>query len=195
MVWIDIARIAVTGVILGAVIGKIVVDRPYHLGRLRPRSWLSIARKMSGKDWARLAAIVGIFTAMAFFVVTDVSRLVVMKWQLYSEQEYIFFKLAEVSLPVLAVAVTVLPIFEEWIFRGILLEEISRKSRSWLVGLVGSSLIFALFHLSNPGVFPASVIPMTVAGVILGSCYLLGGLGGAILSHSLYNAIVVLGLL
>lgn len=193
MVWIDVARVVVTGVILGVVIGKIVVDRPRYLEMLRPRSWLPRIRKIGGKDWLRFAAIIGIFAAMAYFVVIDVEVIIYKTtgWQ-FVGPGYVFPKL---PFLLLIVIVTVLPVFEEWIFRGILLEEISRKSRSRLIGLVSSSLIFGLFHLTNPGMLLASVIPMTVAGLILGSCYLLGGLGVAILSHSLCNAIMALGLL
>ncbi|MEA1904360.1 MAG: CPBP family intramembrane glutamic endopeptidase, partial [Candidatus Hadarchaeota archaeon] len=60
-----------------------------------------------------------------------------------------------------------------------------------LAGLVISALIFAAFHLSNPGMYPASIIPMTVGGLILGTCYLLGGLASAIVCHSLYNAMLI----
>lgn len=190
MVWLDVARVLIAGVILGLAIGKLVADRPYYFRRLHPRFWLDAVKKMRARDWLKLSIITGYFAVLAFFLIGDITMLIPTGW-LYSQEEYIFVKLAEISLPLLFITVTVLPIFEEWIFRGILLEEAARRTRSRLAGLVISALIFAVFHLSNPGMYPASIIPMTVGGLILGTCYLLGGLGSAIVCHSLYNAMLV----
>lgn len=190
MVWLDLARILIAGVILGLVIGKLVARRPYYFRRLHPRFWLNAAKKMRARDWLKLSIITGYFAVLAFFLILDITMLMPAGW-LYSQEEYIFVKLAEISLPLLFITVTVLPIFEEWIFRGILLEEAARRTRSRLAGLVISALIFAAFHLSNPGMYPASIIPMTIGGLILGTCYLLGGLASAIVCHSLYNAMLI----
>lgn len=191
MVWLDLARIFITGVVLGLVIGKLIVRRPYYLKRLYPKSWLSAAKKTRVRDWLKLSIVTGYFALLAFFLILDITIVIPAGW-LYSQEEYIFTRIAEISLPLLFITVTVLPIFEEWIFRGILLEEIARRTRSRFTGLITSALIFAVFHLSNPGMYPASVIPMTVGGLILGMCYLLGGLASAIACHSLYNALLIL---
>jgi membrane protease YdiL (CAAX protease family) len=190
VVWLDLARVLIAGVILGLVIGKLITRRPYYLRRLHPRFWLNAAKKMRARDWVKLSIITSYFAVLAFFLIIDITILMPAGW-LYSQEEYIFVKLAEISLPLLFITVTVLPIFEEWIFRGILLEEAARRTRSRLAGLVISALIFAAFHLSNPGMYPASIIPMTVGGLILGTCYLLGGLASAIVCHSLYNAMLI----
>ncbi|MGC8817669.1 MAG: CPBP family intramembrane glutamic endopeptidase, partial [Candidatus Hadarchaeum sp.] len=87
--------------------------------------------------------------------------------------------------------IVILPIFEEWIFRGILLEEISLRTKSRVLGVLASALAFGFFHLSNPGTYPALAIPLTLGGALLGACYLVNGLAGSILSHILYNFLIL----
>jgi len=80
---------------------------------------------------------------------------------------------------------------EEWIFRGVMLEEIARLSQSKWIGLFSSSLIFALFHLSNPGTYLVAVIPYSVGGIVLGGSYMVGGLSTAVLCHITYNLLLL----
>jgi membrane protease YdiL (CAAX protease family) len=87
---------------------------------------------------------------------------------------------------------TLIPVIEEWVFRGMIQEELSRRLRSRAAGLVLTAVIFALFHLSNPGTYPAAVFPLFLGGLLFGICYMYAGLAGAILSHSAYNFIIVL---
>jgi len=91
--------------------------------------------------------------------------------------------------------VNFLAVFEEWIFRGILLEEFARRGRSRSVGVLASAFVFSLFHLSNPGTYPIFAVPAMVAGILLGICYLLGGLAGVVFTHCAYNSISALGFL
>jgi membrane protease YdiL (CAAX protease family) len=143
-------------------------------------------------DWSRLFAIAIAFAALSLFSALAIGWLIRDKigWELYSEEEFIFTE-EKLSLPLMFVIVNLLPIFEEWIFRGILLEEASRRTRSRLLGVVISALAFALFHLSNPGTYPAYTIPLVAGGILLGACYLRVGLGGAIISHCAYNSILM----
>jgi membrane protease YdiL (CAAX protease family) len=143
-------------------------------------------------DWSRLFAIAIAFAALSLFSALAIGWLIQDKigWELYSEEEFIFTE-EKIPLPLLFVIVNLLPIFEEWIFRGILLEEASRRTRSRLLGVVISALAFALFHLSNPGTYPAYTIPLVAGGILLGACYLRVGLGGAIISHCAYNSILM----
>lgn len=106
--------------------------------------------------------------------------------------ENVFVEIARFSFPLLIVSITVLPILEEWIFRGIILEEISRVSQSKWAGLLFSSLLFAVFHLSNPGTYLPAIVPYFVGGVIIGGSYLAGGLAVAVLSHVIYNLLLLL---
>ncbi len=112
--------------------------------------------------------------------------------EMYSTEEYPFTALQEQYPLLLLMMVNLLPIFEEWIFRGILLEEVARRTRSKWMGVLVSTIIFATFHLSNPGTYPAFVIPLLGAGLLLGICYLVSGLAGAIITHNAYNSILVL---
>ena len=180
------------GVVLGLVVGKLVVLRPFYLERIRPRHWLPIARRMRRREWIRLVSIALAFTAATLVIATIVGQVLHGAGvQLYSREEYPFTALEQYPLLLLAL-VNVLPIFEEWIFRGILLEEVARRTHSRWWGVVISAIIFAAFHLSNPGTYPAFAIPLVGAGLLLGVCYLRSGLAGAIITHNAYNSILVI---
>ena len=192
LLWLDLARILVAGVVLGLVVGKLVVLRPSYLERIRLRRWLPVARRMRRREWVRLISIVLAFTAATLVMATIVGEVLRGAGvELYSREEYPFIVLQEQYPLLLLVVVNVLPIFEEWIFRGILLEEVARRTRSKWIGVMVSTLIFAAFHLSNPGTYPAFAIPLLGAGALLGACYLVSGLAGAILVHNAYNSILV----
>jgi len=192
LVWFDVAKICIAGGLLGGIVGKLVVRRPYYLERLRPSFWLPITRKMRQLEWSRLLAISLAFATLALFSALAIGWVVQdkMGWELYSE-EFIFTE-EKIPLPLLFLTVNLLPIFEEWVFRGILLEEASRRARSRSLGVLISALVFALFHLSNPGTYPAYAIPLVAGGILLGACYLLVGLGGAIISHCAYNSLLMI---
>lgn len=192
MVWLDVAKICIAGGLLGGIVGKLVVRRPYYIERLRPRFWWPIVRKMRQLEWSRLLAISLAFTTLALFSALVIGWVVQdkMGWELYSE-EFIFTE-EKIPLPFLFLIVNLLPIFEEWVFRGILLEEASRRVRSRSFGVLISALVFALFHLSNPGTYPAYAIPLVAGGILLGACYLLVGLGGAIICHCAYNSLLMI---
>lgn len=193
LLWLDLAKILLTGIVLGLVVGKLVVLRPHYLERIRPRHWLPIARRMRKQESIRLISIALAFTAAALVVAIIVGNILHgAGLELYSEEEYPFTALQQQYPLLLLVVVNLLPIFEEWIFRGILLEEAARRTRSKWIGVAVSTLIFAIFHLSNPGTYPAFVIPLLGAGLLLGICYLVSGLAGAIITHNAYNSILVL---
>ena len=173
--------------------GKLVVARPHYLKILHPRFWLPIARRMSGRDWLKLSGAVLLFSVLGLVVARSIGGIVYwLGWETYSPAEYPLEKLREISFPLLLFTVNVLPVFEEWIFRGILLEEIARRGRSRLLGVFLSTLAFAVFHLSNPGTYPAFIFPAFAAGLVYSACYLSSGLPGAIGAHCLYNSIVAL---
>lgn len=191
--WIDLLRVTVIGVILGVVVGWVVVRRPFHIERLRPRYWRAAVRRMKVKDWAKLIA-VAIGVAVALILVSK-EIVALLTWAEVPHST------GELPIPtptpeeplrlplVLAnlVFINVLPIFEEWIFRGIFIDETLRWRRSKLLAVAMSTIIFAFIHLSNPGSDVPSVIILIPGGLLLGACYLYTGLGGAILAHSLYN--------
>ena len=191
--WIDLARVLVAGIALGLVVGKLVVLRPRYLERIRPRTWLPSLQRMRRLEWFRLIAIALAFAAISLALITVVSGVLQDAGvPLYSEEEYPFTAIQKEYPLLLLLAVNVLPIFEEWIFRGILLEEVALRSHSKLAGVLLSSLVFAVFHLSNPGTYPAFAVPLVGAGLVLGACCLFSGLAGAIIAHNAYNSILVI---
>ncbi len=191
--FLDLARVLVTGLVLGLVVGRIVARRPKHLDRLKPRFWLAAMRRMKLKDWARLISIssgvviaslaISIFVG-EFFRVADIP--------LVSPEEYPFTAF-ERDYPLLTLAaVNILPIFEEWIFRGIIMDETVRWRRSKLLAVIVSAVAFSVFHLSNPGTYPAFAASIMPASLLLSACYLFTGLGGVIIAHNAYNTVLVL---
>ena len=180
------------GGLLGYVVGMLIVKRPYYINRVRPKFWMRIAKKMDIKDWAKLIGASSFFTILTYFVITYSGDFIGRVWALYSPEEYVFSQLETVSPLLLLITATLVPAIEEWVFRGILQEELSRRLRSRAAGLVLTAVIFALFHLSNPGTYPAALLPLFFGGLIFGICYMFTGLAGSILSHSAYNFILVL---
>ena len=80
-------------------------------------------------------------------------------------------------------AIVLAPLFEETIFRGVLLPVVARQRGPWL-GVLVSGLVFAIAHLSL-GELPA----LLMLGLGLGWLRLSSGrLGASVLMHSLWNA-------
>lgn len=192
MIWLEILKIVLAGGLLGYVVGMLIVKRPYYINRVRPKFWMRIAKKMDIKDWAKLIGASLVFTVLTYFVITYSGDFIGRIWALYSPEEYVFSQLETASPLLLLITATLVPAIEEWVFRGILQEELSRRLRSRAIGLVLTAVIFALFHLSNPGTYPAALFPLFLGGLIFGICYIFTGLAGAIASHSAYNFILVL---
>jgi membrane protease YdiL (CAAX protease family) len=192
LIWLEILKIVVAGCLLGYVVGMLIVKRPYYINRVRPKFWMRIAKKMDIKDWAKLIGTSSFFIILTYFVITYSADFIGRTWELYSPEEYVFSQIETASPLLLLIMATLIPVVEEWVFRGILQEEISRRLRSRAAGLVITAAIFALFHLSNPGTYPAAVLPLFLGGLMFGICYIRTGLAGAILSHSAYNFILVL---
>jgi ABC-2 type transport system permease protein len=86
-------------------------------------------------------------------------------------------------LPVLAVAVA--PIFEEFIFRGLVFRGL-RRSTNTTLAILGSAAVFAIVHP------PVSVLPVFVLGLAAAWSFERSKLlVSAILAHAVYNAVVV----
>lgn len=197
MYWLDLVRILGAGVALGVFIGRIIVSRPHHLERLRPRSWLPAVKRMSARRWLALLAIAlsVAFLSLVFSVAMG-SILQYSGIETVSPEEYPFVSIERNYPWLMLLLVNILPIFEEWIFRGVIMDEIIRWRGSKVLAVLTSALLFSAFHLSNPGTYPAIVISMLPASLLLSVCYLYTGLGGAILAHNFYNTIlVVIGIL
>ena len=94
------------------------------------------------------------------------------------------------SFLLLFITTTVLaPLFEEIIFRGVLLPILSRDF-GILLGIIISSFIFALAHLSI-----SEIPPLFVLGLGLGFTRLISGrLISSVFMHSLWNGLTFLNL-
>ena len=96
---------------------------------------------------------------------------------------YFAFSLLFLTTTVLA------PLFEEIVFRGVLLPILSRDF-GIIVGILASSFIFAIAHLSI-----GELAPLLVLGIGLGITRLVSGrLTSSIIMHSLWNGLTFLNL-
>ncbi|MEM2282386.1 MAG: CPBP family intramembrane glutamic endopeptidase [Candidatus Hadarchaeales archaeon] len=184
-------RIVVPAVLLGVALGKIVSKRPYYLERLLPSFWIPLAKET--RKWRMLELVIfsAAFTAALLFLTEQIDLYLWKKQIPILQPEEYPLTPEKVPVPLLLVTVNLFAFLEEWLFRGILLEEFSIALRSRKAGVLTSSVLFGLFHLSNPGTYPAIVLPLTVAGILLGIAYLFRGLSCSILSHCIYNSLVV----
>ncbi len=187
MFWINIARIIIPGALLGIIVGRILGQKPHYLEQIRPRNWIKKAKKANKSQWIKLFSLSIIFGIAIYIIEIEVVTITTKLFGPLLSEENIFVKIASFSFPLLIASITILPILEEWIFRGVLLEEISQRSQSKWIGLIGSAGLFALFHLSNPGTYPVATISYFVGGIIVGGGYLAGGLGVAVMAHIIYN--------
>jgi membrane protease YdiL (CAAX protease family) len=87
-------------------------------------------------------------------------------------------------------AVVLAPLFEETLFRGVLLPVVARHlGAPW--GVLISALVFAIAHLSL-----AELVPLSVLGVGLGVVrWQTGRLGASVCLHALWNGLTFLNLL
>jgi membrane protease YdiL (CAAX protease family) len=179
--------------LLGILVGKLLVDNPWHLRRIRPSYWRRVARRMGRREWIRVLNFGLWAAALSLVAVTGVRILLTeAAVPILDPKEYPFTVLREEYPLVLLVVVNILPIFEEWIFRGILIDEYYVRRKSWTGAIVFSSLLFSIFHLSNPGTYPAFALAIFPSALFLGVCYIKVGLGGAVLAHNVYNSFLVI---
>lgn len=90
-------------------------------------------------------------------------------------------------------AVTVAPVLEELLFRGLVLRGLMLRVGFWPAALV-SSLVFGLLHATAADASGALVV-LSITGLGLGLCVLArrtGRLGPSIGVHALHNAVAVL---
>lgn len=187
MIWIDIIRITVPGLIFGAILGKLLVKKPGYIKLIKPRYWIKNAKESNIKQIIKILTLSIIFGVLMYFIQREVGQIIFKLFGPLVSEKNIFVEVIQFSLPLFLISITIFPIIEEWIFRGVLLEEISQYSQSKIIGLISSSLLFALFHLSNPGTLLPAAIFYFVGGLIIGGSYLVGGLTVAVLAHIIYN--------
>lgn len=186
---LDLARIA--GMVVAIVLfGRYLRRHPRAFSPLNPRTWIRTAREMGRRDWARVVGVGITFALIAYALLPQASVAV--------EEEigpvvtdpdmHPVTQLYTISPALLLAFLVVMPVFEEWIFRGIILKGSLKYGR--LVALGVSSLAFAALHFANPGTAPLVMLPTFFGGLLFGAAYLRGGLGASVISHSGYNFLV-----
>ena len=86
-------------------------------------------------------------------------------------------------------AVVTAAICEEFVFRGLLLQLLRRRS-GWLSAILASAALFAVFHLNPIVLLPVALVGAYLAVLVWRS----GSLYPAILAHGLNNGIALFGL-
>ncbi|MGQ9788115.1 MAG: lysostaphin resistance A-like protein [Candidatus Hadarchaeaceae archaeon] len=192
MDWLDLVRILVAGAALGIFMARIILRRPYHLERLHPRSWSPVVRGMSLGRWLLLLTIALSVASLSLILSMMMGYVLLQSGiETVSFEEYPFVSLERDYPLATLLLVNILPIFEEWIFRGVIMDEVIRWRGSRTLAVLISAILFSAFHLSNPGTYPAIVVSMLPASLLLSICYLYTGLGGAILAHNFYNTLLM----
>jgi membrane protease YdiL (CAAX protease family) len=82
-------------------------------------------------------------------------------------------------------AIVIAPVVEELIFRGVFLSALRGPTQGHWLGILGSSIVFALLHIAQP----QAVLPLFTLGLVLGFVRVwTGRLWPCILLHTLFNA-------
>lgn len=187
---LDIVRIA--GMILSIFLfARYLRKHPRAFRPLSPRVWISRARSMNRRSWARVVGVGVAFALISFALLPRASTAVEEEiGPVVTDPEQHPVTIIHGIFPAFLLGfAVVMPVFEEWIFRGMILREFL-KARGWVVALLVSSAAFAALHVANPGTAPLMFLPAFLAGLLFGVSYLYGGLGASTISHSLYNGIV-----
>lgn len=189
MLWIDLIRIVLPGVVTGVLIGKLVIEKPQYLDPLNPKKWASKAKETTKREAAKIAIISIVLGIISYFAVIFAEEIAMNLTgpNPFISEDNVFTEISNFFYPLLIVSITLIPIFEEWLFRGIILTEIRERTNSKILALLLSSVLFASFHLFNPGTHLLALIPYTMGGIFMGTSYLLGGLTAATSTHIIYN--------
>ncbi|MEM2507994.1 MAG: CPBP family intramembrane glutamic endopeptidase [Candidatus Hadarchaeales archaeon] len=188
---LEFLRIVAGGVIIGVITGRILAENPTHVNRLRPSVWKKKLQQMSKK---KLVGLLGwsALTVFLCFIVTGIvgGLLENANIRVVRPEADLTRRIAEVSKIMFLLFAILFPILEEWVFRGIFIDELLRLGVSKFEAVFVPALTFATFHLSNPGTEPAIILLLLPAGLLLGVCYLKAGLSGSIIAHSSYNFLI-----
>lgn len=187
---VEVARLVGTMAVV-AVFGFWLSRHKEELKQLSPaRAWKAL-KGLGVFGVVKLVALSFVFIGLALFLIPiSAAFLEATSGQpLSNDAEHPVAVTASFSLPLLYVFMTVLPIFEEWLCRGIVLRRLAK--RNLLLGVVVSSFVFGFMHLLNSGTYILAFIPPALAGFVFAGAYLAGGLGCAVLAHSGYNVIAL----
>lgn len=188
---LEFLRIVAGGVVIGLITGKVLAENPTHINRLRPSIWRKKLRQMNRGKLVKLFGWSALTVFLCFIATGIVGRsLESANIRTVRPEEDLMRKMVETSMVFSLLVVVLLPILEEWVFRGIFIDELLGLGVSKFEAVFAQALAFAAFHLSNPGMEPAIILVLLPAGLLLGMCYLKTGLSGSIIAHSSYNFLI-----
>ena len=152
------------------------------LRKKQPLEELDLAKRMATGKWMA-AALIGAGTALAL---TGIMSLVGIERLLPEDAEMLSeFVSGNFLLSLVAIGL-IIPLFEEVLFRGLILNELRKAMRIW-PALLLQALIFAAFHLNL-----LQFIYTLPAGILLGLLYVRwGSLWAPIVVHIAWNSLVV----
>lgn len=194
MNWINIVRITLPGIIVGLVIGRWLVKRPHYLSLLHPKKWISEIKK-TRKDRAFHIGVISLGLGIASYLTILLIHFIFLQIigpEPFISEDNIFTEISQLFYPLFLASIILVPVIEEWLFRGIILTEIKMKTESSVLAIMVSALTFAVLHLSNPGTQLLALIPYSIGGIFMGVSYILGGLASAIFSHIIYNLMPIM---
>jgi len=151
---------------------------------INPSRWL-------GASWKRTLGVSLVLLLVAFFVIPMVEiQTNEQVGDVVNREEHPQVQISRIS-PLLLLAIVVPMAFvEEIVFRGCFMDFISRHSNV-VVGLLLSSFLFSLYHLSDPAtLLPFLPVGMT-AGLFFGVAYYKGGVVGSGIVHCGYNTLII----
>lgn len=162
--------------VLYAVVG-VLVSRVLADGKVRPRL-------AEGSPTRSVTVGLGVGTAAALILVALNSLL---SGHLVSDPRVVAVvfegQLVHVAV-IVFVVVVVAPVFEEVLFRGLLVESLRSRGRSSAV--LGAAVAFAVWHLN-----PVALRYYVVLGFLLGYLYWRLGLYGSMSAHAAFNGVLV----
>jgi len=158
------------------------------LALLSPRRAWKTAKQMTKTDWQIfiIASFALIIVAMLLISFTTDLTVRITGSPLVVPDEHPVVTTASLCIPLVFLLMAVLPVFEEWIWRGIVLERLRRRLPLFSAVMI-SSFGFGLMHLMNQGTLFWAFLPPVIGGFIFSAAYLADGLKCAILTHSGYN--------
>ena len=162
--------------------------------KLDPRCWVRCVKRMHRRDWVKLVCLAAGFTLLMLALVPRAAWFTESATgvQLVDPERHPATQIFRISPWLLIGLMLFVPVVEEWLFRGIVLERLRRFGRFPAVMI--SAFAFGTFHLLNAGTHFYALVPPTVAGLVLGCAYLAGGLRISVLAHIGYNEILLFGL-
>jgi len=170
--------------------------RPFYVNRLMPPVWLREARNI--RISKRSLYLAGITLATVLFLPHLLGCIGLAITNIFQTRPIVepnpISQMWRISPWFLLTMVTILPIFEEWLFRYTIFEE-AKKRWGTIKSIFITSFLFGAVHLLNPGYLPHYIIIPFVSGIIFSCMYILGGLKMSIACHSGTNLMAFLGLL